>query len=101
MEAFTLVRARWLKIASCFKLSARSMKNRSAEEKRSQSSKRFLRVRFNTYVVPGTWYRTIIVFVMSTNSSLAAIKTPCPRAAEVIYDFPVAPSRGISRPAHR
>jgi hypothetical protein len=35
MEAFTSVRARWLKIASCFKLIARSMKNRSAEEKRS------------------------------------------------------------------
>jgi len=96
MEAFTSVRARWLKIASCFKLIAHSMKNRSAEEKRSQSSKRFLKVRFNT-----DRYRTIIVFVMSTNSSLAAIKTPCPRAAEVIYDFPVAPSRGISRPAHR
>jgi hypothetical protein len=27
------------------------MKNRSAEEKRSQSSKRFRKVRFNTYVV--------------------------------------------------
>jgi len=51
MEAFTSVRARWLKIASCFKLIARSMKNRSAEEKRSQSSKRFRKVRFNTYVV--------------------------------------------------
>ena len=99
MEAFTSVRARWLKIASYFKLIARSMKNRKIEAQR----KREVKVQ-NVFVkldLIHTWYRTIIVFVMSTNSSLAAIKTPCPRAAEVIYDFPVAPSRGISRPAHR